>query len=94
MGFMGLKKYSALLLAGALAFQPLWAAEPGSAAEKPVAGKAPDRSPRVPTFKVNGDLAGQLGVFTTRYEDTFAEVGSQLAMGYLELVKANPGFQP
>ena len=94
MGFMGFKKYSALLLAGALAFQPLWAAEPGSAAEKPVAGKVPDRSPRVPTFRVNGDLAGQLGVFTTRYEDTFAEVGSQLAMGYLELVKANPGVDP
>ncbi|WP_339780576.1 L,D-transpeptidase family protein [uncultured Marinobacter sp.] len=92
---MGFKKYSALmLLAGALVSQPLWAAEPSSATEKPVAGTVPDRSPRVPTFKVNGDLAGQLGVFTTRYEDTFAEVGSQLAMGYLELVKANPGVDP
>ncbi|WP_417543486.1 L,D-transpeptidase family protein [Marinobacter sp.] len=92
---MGLKKYSALmLLAGAMAFQPLWAAEQARAVEKPVAAKVPDRSPRVPTFKVTGDLAGQLGVFTTRYEDTFAEVGSQLAMGYLELVKANPGVDP
>ena len=92
---MQFKKYSTLmLLAGALVFQPLWAAEQSSTSEKPASGKAPDRSPRVPTFKVNGDLAGRLGVFTTRYEDTFAEVGSQLALGYLELVKANPGVDP
>jgi L,D-transpeptidase ErfK/SrfK len=93
MGFMQFKKYSTLmLLAGALVFQPLWAAEQSSTSEKPASGKAPDRSPRVPTFKVNGDLAGRLGVFTTRYEDTFAEVGSQLALGYLELVKAFKGL--
>ena len=95
MRFMGFKKYSALmLLAGALASQPLLAAERSSTPEKPASGEAADRSPRVPTFKLNGDLAGQLGVFTTRYEDTFAEVGSQLALGYLELVKANPGVDP
>ncbi len=53
-----------------------------------------DRSPRVPTFPFNGDLAGQLEVFTTAYEDTFAGLGNELAMGYLELVKANPGVDP
>lgn len=95
MGFMGFKTYSLLmLLAGALTFQPAWAAGQRSTPEKPDSAKASDRSPRVPTFNVNGDLAGQLGVFTTRYEDTFAEVGSQLALGYLELVKANPGVDP
>ncbi|MDO6441891.1 MULTISPECIES: L,D-transpeptidase family protein [unclassified Marinobacter] len=92
---MGFKTYSLLmLLAGALTFQPAWAAGQRSTPEKPDSAKASDRSPRVPTFNVNGDLAGQLGVFTTRYEDTFAEVGSQLALGYLELVKANPGVDP
>lgn len=48
----------------------------------------------MPTLKINGDLAGRLDVFTTRYEDTFAGVGNQLALGYLELVKANPGVDP
>ncbi|WP_410003441.1 L,D-transpeptidase family protein [Marinobacter sp. F3R11] len=95
MKFMKFRKYSILiLLAGTLAFPSLWAAEQSRTPENPVSEQASDRSPRVPTFRVNGDLAGQLGVFTTRYEDTFAEVGSQLAIGYLELVKANPGVDP
>ncbi|MGO1499700.1 MAG: L,D-transpeptidase family protein [Marinobacter sp.] len=88
---MGFIKCSALVLAGVLALQPVWAAVQASTPEK--AG-VPDRSPRVPTLKINGDLAGRLGVFTTRYEDTFAAVGNQLALGYLELVKANPGVDP
>jgi len=92
---MGFKKYSALmLLASTLAFQPLWAAEQSSTPEKPGPVTAPDRSPRVPTLEIKGDLAGHLGVYTTHYEDTFAEVGSQLALGYLELAKANPGVDP
>ena len=95
MRLMGFKTYSALvLLASTLALQPAWAAEQDSSSEKPASGQATDRSPRVPTFEIKGDLAGRLDVFTTRYEDTFAEVGSQLAMGYLELVKANPGVDP
>jgi len=53
-----------------------------------------DRSPRVPTFKPQGDLAGELELFTTEYEDTFAGIGNDLALGYLELVKANPGVDP
>lgn len=95
MEYMGLKTYSVLaLLAGILAFQPVWAAKPKSKPEPAAEEQAPDRSPRVPTFEIKGDLAGRLDVFTTQYEDTFAEVGSQLAMGYLELVKANPGVDP
>lgn len=54
----------------------------------------PDRQPRVPTFAIDGDLAGRLAVFTTRYEDTFAAIGNDLSLGYLELVKANPGIDP
>ncbi|MGM0768210.1 MAG: L,D-transpeptidase family protein [Pseudomonadota bacterium] len=54
----------------------------------------PDREPRVPTFAVNSDLAGRLAVFTTHYEDTFAAIGNDLSLGYLELVKANPGIDP
>ena len=95
MGFMGLKKYSALvLLSSALALQPAWAEKQSGAPQKTATEQETDRSSRVPTFKVDGDLAGRLGVFTTKYEDTFAEVGSQLALGYLELVKANPGVDP
>ncbi|MDO3721472.1 L,D-transpeptidase family protein [Marinobacter sp. chi1] len=55
---------------------------------------ADDRAPRVPTFELNGDLAGRLDVFTTRYEDTFANIGIRNALGYLELVKANPDVDP
>lgn len=53
-----------------------------------------ERAPRVPTFRPEGDLAGELQVFTTEYEDTFAGIGNDLALGYLELVKANPGVDP
>lgn len=49
---------------------------------------------RSPVWSINGDLAGQLQVMTTAYEDTFAEIGSQRSFGYLELVKANPGIDP
>ncbi|NWO07673.1 MAG: L,D-transpeptidase family protein [Alteromonadaceae bacterium] len=53
-----------------------------------------DRSSRVPAFQPKGDLAGEIELFTTKYEDTFAGIGSDLALGYLELVKANPGVDP
>src|SRR5690554_7283312 len=66
------------------------APEPGPG-EQEDAKEEIDRSPRVPTFPLNGDLAGELQVFTTAYEDTFAGIGNELALGYLELVKANPG---
>lgn len=66
---------------------------PASADGEQTATQA-DRSPRVPTFALDGDVAGELQVFTTAYEDTFAGVGNDLALGYLELVKANPGIDP
>lgn len=56
--------------------------------------QAGERTARVPTFSANGDLAGELQMFTTVYEDTFAGIGTDLALGYLELVKANPGVDP
>ncbi|QSP95660.1 L,D-transpeptidase family protein [Marinobacter salinisoli] len=68
-------------------------ATPGDAASAGNKGEA-DRSPRVPTFELKGDLAGRLDVFTTRYEDTFADIGNRIALGYLELVKANPDIDP
>lgn len=43
---------------------------------------------------ITGDLAGSLAVVTTRYEDTFAALGNDHSLGYLELVKANPGVDP
>jgi L,D-transpeptidase ErfK/SrfK len=48
----------------------------------------------VATYSIQGDVAGQLTVFKTRYEDTFANIGIAEALGYLELVKANPGVDP
>lgn len=55
--------------------------------------EAADR-PRVPIFAIDGDLAGELSVISTRYEDTFAAIGNRDSLGYLELVKANPGVDP
>ena len=81
-------------LAQFLVFPTVVFAEAQDAASDPESPEEPDRSPRVPTFPVQGDLAGELGVFETRYEDTFAAIGNRLAMGYLELVKANPGVDP
>lgn len=53
-----------------------------------------ERTPRVPVFSIEGDLAGRLSVITARYEDTFAAIGNQNSLGYLELVKANPVVDP
>lgn len=49
---------------------------------------------RVPVFTAEGDLAGQVSLMTSRYEDTFAAIGNENSLGYLELVKANPGIDP
>ncbi len=89
---MWLKFAHITLLMLAMALAPLHAAENQSA--DPADAEAPDRSPRVPTFALDGDLAGRLDVFTTSYEDTFAAIGNRIALGYLELVKANPGVDP
>lgn len=53
-----------------------------------------DSRSRSPVWVLEGDLAGQLQMMTTRYEDTFAEIGTQRSLGYLELVKANPEVDP
>lgn len=57
-------------------------------------GEADTVKPRVPVFKPRGDLAGELAVYTTHYEETFAGIGERLSLGYLELAKANPGVDP
>ncbi len=56
--------------------------------------EAEQSAPRTPTHPIEGDLAGRLSMMTTRYEDTFAAIGNQNSLGYLELVKANPGVDP
>ncbi len=88
---MWLRFITALVLTSVLA-APSHAAEGDM--QPDAASAVPDRTPRVPTLAIEGDLAGQLEFFTTRYEDTFADIGSRVAMGYLELVKANPGIDP
>lgn len=90
----GFTLYLSLLLMAAV---PV-AAQDSSVQAQAGGGVKPDvrdeRAPRVPTFRPEGDLAGELQVFTTEYEDTFAGIGNDLALGYLELVKANPGVDP
>ena len=84
---MGVKMRLLTLLLSA-AFSPLLLAQ---GAVNPVPA---DKAARVATYSIQGDMAGQLSVFTTRYEDTFANIGIAEALGYLELVKANPGVDP
>lgn len=74
----------------------------GTPLESPAESGAEDSSPitpedsrsRSPVWVLEGDLAGKLQMVTTRYEDTFAEIGTQRSLGYLELVKANPDVDP
>lgn len=40
------------------------------------------------------DIVGQVQVIKAKYEDTFAAIGEQYDLGYLELVAANPGVDP
>src|SRR5690554_7410948 len=85
---MWLKKCAAVLVCLMSLAPAVYAAQNQKQAGAADAEKAEnDRSPRVPTFALNGDLAGELQVFTTRYEDTFAAIGHDEALGYLELVK-------
>jgi L,D-transpeptidase ErfK/SrfK len=84
---MGVKMRLMTLLLSAV-FAPLLLAQ---GAVKPLPA---DKTARVATYSIQGDVAGQLSVFKTRYEDTFADIGIAEALGYLELVKANPGVDP
>lgn len=43
---------------------------------------------------IKDDLVGSMDTMTTRYEDTFADIGTRTSIGYLELVHANPGVDP
>jgi L,D-transpeptidase ErfK/SrfK len=84
----------------ALGASPLWAdsgkKSTAQAGGEKVAQSEPeaDETPRVPVFSIEGDLAGRLSAITARYEDTFAAIGNQTSLGYLELVKANPAVDP
>lgn len=89
-----------LVLAGLMLAAPLQAETDRQAGPSAGAGtekaamSTSERKPRVPVWQVSSDLVGDLSVMTTRYEDTFAGLGNQRSLGYLELVKANPGVDP
>ncbi|MGM0772948.1 MAG: L,D-transpeptidase family protein [Pseudomonadota bacterium] len=83
----------ALLLASPLYAEPERQAS-GMELSAEQSGDEDADKPRVPTFAIEGDLAGELSVISTRYEDTFAAIGNRDSLGYLELVKANPGVDP
>ncbi|GGY60508.1 L,D-transpeptidase family protein [Marinobacter zhanjiangensis] len=58
-------------------------------------GEKPEQSRTgAPVWVLEGDLAGKLQTMTTEHEDTFADIGDRRSLGYLELVKANPGVDP
>lgn len=84
----------------ALGANPLWANSGKNPEAQAGGGKIGQSEPddrqtsRVPVFSIEGDLAGQLSVITAQYEDTFAAIGNQNSLGYLELVKANPVVDP
>ncbi|MDF2643640.1 MAG: L,D-transpeptidase, partial [Pseudomonas sp.] len=40
------------------------------------------------------DIIGQVQVVKAKYEDTFADLGTQYDLGYLEMIAANPGVDP
>ncbi|MGM8936536.1 L,D-transpeptidase family protein [Pseudomonas neustonica] len=40
------------------------------------------------------DVIGQMEIHRASYEDTFADLGSNLGYGYLEMIAANPGIDP
>ncbi|EGH34417.1 ErfK/YbiS/YcfS/YnhG family protein, partial [Pseudomonas syringae pv. japonica str. M301072] len=40
------------------------------------------------------DIVGQVQVIKAKYEDTFADLGTQYDLGYLEMIAANPGVDP
>ncbi len=73
---------------------PVSVQESAAAAGQNAAVQSEDSRSRSPVWALEGDLAGKLQMITTRYEDTFAEIGTQRSLGYLELVKANPGVDP
>ena len=69
-------------------------AQRGESAADQSAGKPATQRTGAPVWVLEGDLAGKLQTMTTEHEDTFAEIGNQHSLGYLELVKANPGVDP
>ncbi len=73
---------------------PVSVQESTAAADQNASAPSRDTRSRSPVWALEGDLAGKLQMITTRYEDTFAEIGTQRSLGYLELVKANPGVDP
>lgn len=77
---------------------PAWADDPATTpqpdAAKPTAASPVNARPPVPSWPVTSDLVGRLSYMTVHYKDTFAEIGTQQSLGYLELVAANPGVDP
>jgi L,D-transpeptidase ErfK/SrfK len=86
------------VFAGTVAAQEAGRSQAGEGAspESPKqAGEQPEQSrPDSPTWVLEGDLAGKLQTMTTRQEDTFAAIGNERSLGFLALVKANPGVDP
>lgn len=47
-----------------------------------------------PLPSANEEVVGQIQIIKAKYEDTFASLGEQYELGYLEMVAANPGVDP
>jgi L,D-transpeptidase ErfK/SrfK len=79
-------------LLAAFGAQAQQAGQTGDSAQ--VGSSSGERPPRVTSWPVRGDVVGELTTMTTTYEDTFAAIGNDKSLGYLELVKANPEVDP
>jgi L,D-transpeptidase ErfK/SrfK len=87
----------AALVAACTPFESLW--KKPKAVETPA---APERAPELPLAEAthrfivdpDQDVVGRLQVTVARHEDTFADIARRFNVGYLELVRANPGVDP
>jgi L,D-transpeptidase ErfK/SrfK len=87
----------AVLAAGCVPFGSLW--------KKPKTEEPPPAIAPVPVLPLgeathrfivgeDEDVVGRLQVTVSRHEDTFADIARRFNVGYMELVRANPGVDP
>ncbi|HUG03049.1 MAG TPA: hypothetical protein VML92_01300, partial [Steroidobacteraceae bacterium] len=88
----------AVTAAACTPFESLWR-KPPKPAEEPA---APAAAPELPLAEAthrfvvaaDEDVVGQLQVTLSRDEDTFADIARRFNIGYVELLRANPGVDP
>jgi L,D-transpeptidase ErfK/SrfK len=80
-------------------FESLWRKQPRTGEKAAAAEPAPPPLPLAEAthrFQVrpDEDVVGRLQVTPAHHEDTFADIARRFNVGYMELVRANPGVDP